>query len=227
MLNKKSNFFKLIVVAAVFAVAFAFSTIDTQAASFKDVTNPNDYYYNAVMELSDREVINGYNDGTFRPGNHVTRAEAAKIIATALDLDVVNVTNPYFTDVPTNDWAYPYIAAVAKANIVSGYTDGSFRPKNTIKRQEVAKMISVAFELTGSSTLPFTDVPDWAKEYVQALYDNGVTKGVSTTSFGSGNFVKRQDLAVFVVRAENVNSNDPGENPGQGEDEDFGIIGIE
>ena len=40
----------------------------------------NDWYYNDILALSDKELVNGYTDGTFKPNNFITRAEALKLI---------------------------------------------------------------------------------------------------------------------------------------------------
>ncbi|PIC97782.1 S-layer homology domain-containing protein, partial [Sporosarcina sp. P29] len=73
---------------------------ETNAAiSFKDVTNPAVHYYKPVLELAERGVVKGYDDGTYRPNASVTRAQSAKILAHVLDLDTVNVKDPGFKDV--------------------------------------------------------------------------------------------------------------------------------
>lgn len=209
-------------------IIFTFSTSASLAKAFPDVTDTNAYYYDAVLELSERNVIEGYPNGEFGPNDAITRDAAAKIIAVALDLDTSNVQNPGFHDVSKKHWAYPYIAAVASKGIVTGYSDKTFKPSNTITRVEMASMIKKAFDLTGSTTLPFHDVPNWAKGYVQALYDHEVTKGVSTTAFGSDQKVSRGQIATFVVRAEGIATQNPGEEPNTPPvGEDFEVVGIE
>lgn len=201
----------MFVIVAILALTLTFSTVVSQAKSFPDVTNKNAFYYDAVLELSERKVIEGYPDGKFGPNDPITRDAAAKIIAVALGLNTSNVKDPGFKDVSKKHWAYPYIAAVASEGIVSGYSDKTYKPSNTITRVEMASMISKAYDLKGSTKLPFNDVPKWANDYVQALYVNDVTKGVSAKAFGSDQKVSRGQIATFVVRAEKMGK------PGDGE----------
>ena len=85
------------VVAAGAVVAVAPIQADA-ALSFSDVKETNSHYAN-ILNLAERGVINGYEDGTFRPGESIKRGQAAKIIAGVLGLDTTNVKNPNFKDV--------------------------------------------------------------------------------------------------------------------------------
>ncbi|MER1957474.1 MAG: S-layer homology domain-containing protein [Solibacillus sp.] len=186
---------------AIPAVTFA----DT---SFKDVQS-DAFYTKAVNDLAKRGIINGFKeDNTFRPSDNVTRAQAAKIIAGVAGLDTENVENPNFVDVPENSIYYGAIAALAKAGIINGIEGKkNFEPNEPMTRYQMAKVISLAFDLQSkNAALPFTDVADFYKDYVQALYDNEITTGKSANTYGGGDYVKRGELATFVYRAENNDS---------------------
>lgn len=175
------------------------------ATSFSDV-KPGEYYYDAVMNLSSRGVINGFPDGTFKPNQGVTRGQAAKIIAGALGLDTKNVKNPGFKDVDVSNEYYGAIAALANTGIISGYQDGTFRPTAPVQRNHMAKIIVNAFGLKASANAktPFTDVLKEYEGYITALYENKVTTGRTATQFDGLSYVTRGQLATFVVRAEST-----------------------
>lgn len=77
----------------------------------------------------------------YRPSQSLTRAEAAKMLALALNLDTENVVDPGFTDVK-DAWYFKYVAALANEDIVGGFDDNSYRPYQTVTRSEMAKMIN-------------------------------------------------------------------------------------
>ena len=102
--------------------------------SYKDVSK-NSWYAYAVSYLSEKNLIMGYPDGTFRPDNAISRAEFAAIAARFDKLGVGSDLK--FNDVGKNYWAYSVIASAAEKGWVSGYPDGSFKPENKITRAEV------------------------------------------------------------------------------------------
>ena len=85
----------------------------------------------AVTELVKLGIINGYEDGTFRPDNTITRGEIAKIIITFMNLQgaAYDTVPSGFPDVDSvNHWAKKYIKLAADQKIVNGYPDGTFLP---------------------------------------------------------------------------------------------------
>ncbi|WP_096550471.1 S-layer homology domain-containing protein [Ureibacillus thermosphaericus] len=118
-MKKKSykKYFNATLAAAVVASGAVVATPTAEAASFPDVKS-SDYFNEAVKSLTDRGIIKGFPDGTFKPYQNVTRGQAAKIIAGVLGLDTVNVKNPGFSDVSTTNEYYGAIAALANANVI-------------------------------------------------------------------------------------------------------------
>jgi hypothetical protein len=176
-----------------------------EAKSFPDVKEGT-YYYESVLNLTAREVINGYEDGTYRPGNAIKRGEAAMIIAAALNLDTDNVTDPGFEDVKTSAWYYGSVAALVEKGILEGYNEKTFNPNGTLKRSEMAKILTKAFSLKEESFTDktFTDVKpeQWYSKYIQPLITNNITNGISANTFGPNEEVTRGQIATFVVRSE-------------------------
>lgn len=110
-----------------------------------------------------------------------------------------------FSDI-VNHWAKEYVTEQSTGVVVSGYSDGTFRPENSIQRQEFAKMITLATYLYdnpyGSVNL-FNDVrPDaWYTSYIAAAKEYGVLNGISDIQFGIDLPITRQDAATAIARA--------------------------
>ena len=118
-------------------------TINAGAKEFTDDEELN--YKEAVDVISEISVVDGYEDGSFKPQNTLTRGAAAKIICnlilgptTAAELHAD--TAPY-KDVPVSNTFSGYIAYCAKEKIISGYADGTFRPAGTLTGYAFMKML--------------------------------------------------------------------------------------
>lgn len=206
-----SKYFNAITAMAVAATAVVVvAPTVSEASSFSDV-NPTHQFYDAIKSLSERGIINGFQDGTFKPGQNLTRGQAAKIIAGVLQLDTKNVTNPKFKDIPISHQYYGAIAALKQAGIIDGYEDGTFRQGANIQRNHVAKIIANALNLKAENVdaLPFTDVRIDYKEAIVALFENNVTTGKTATLFDGFSNVTRGQMAAFITRAEAVRNQTP------------------
>ena len=190
------------------ATAVAASSIPLVAApgvmanKFSDVSPTNSHADN-IAQLAARGVIDGYKDGTFKPNQYITRAQAAKIIANTLNLDTTNVTNPNFKDIPTSHPYYGYIAALAAADVIQGY-EGNFNPNNHVTRGQMAKFIALGFKLKEGNGKSFKDVPtnhQYAR-YISSLATFNISTGKANGKFEMHDLVTRGQLASFVVRAE-------------------------
>ncbi len=206
---KSQRLFQLAMASALATSAIVITPTAHAATFFPDV-NPATEEGKAIMELAGRGIISGYMDGTFKPANPITRTQAAKILAGILKLDTIHVKNPQFKDIKPGSENYGAIAALANAGIING-ANGYFYPNQNITREQMSKMIAKGFGLTSSTSakLPFTDVKRGTEfePYIQALFDNGITKGTSPTTYGPKSNVKRSQLAAFVVRAEKMLGN--------------------
>ena len=114
----------------------------------------NSSYKSAIDELSQLGIINGFEDGTFKPQDNVTRAQAATMFATALgysDTKYQNIATDkaVFSDFLMSHWAYKYADYVMKSAdissgetncILSGFEDGTFRPDNNVTIIQLLKM---------------------------------------------------------------------------------------
>ncbi len=111
---------------------------------------------------------------------------------------VKEVSSP-FTD--CNGWSKPYIEALYARNIVGGKAEGIFAPEDSITREEFVKLIVELFDLKDEKAVTtFADVPEdaWFYAYVASAQKYGLVNGVSSTEFGVGAKIKRQDMAKII-----------------------------
>lgn len=176
----------------------------TVKPSFVDVT-PAHPYFTQINFLGSNNYISGYEDHTFKPTNEITRAHAALIIAKIKGLNTTNVTNPNFTDVPPTHIYYKQIAAIQNAGIMTGKGPNTFDPNGKLTRGQMAVIIANAFNLSGDTTEPFSDVPADHPFYrfVQALASNNVTSGYADGTFKPGAHINRAHFAIFLYEAMN------------------------
>lgn len=104
-------------------------------------------FYEEITYLMDNGIVTGYSNGTVQPDQAVTRAEAAIMIGRLKGLDGTKQATP-FSDVPINHTASGFIAEAAKAGLLSGYPDGTFRPDVPIIRGDVAMIVQRVFDLS-------------------------------------------------------------------------------
>lgn len=109
---------------------------------------PNDVvgteYEDAVERLGQLKVLEGYPDGTFKPGNEITRAEFAAVVIRAKGLaaaaDAAKGATG-FTDVPATNWAAGYINIASKMGFVKGMGDGTFAPNSPVTYEQAVTMV--------------------------------------------------------------------------------------
>lgn len=101
-----------------------------------------------------------------------------------------------------NHWAKQDIISMATSNIISGFSDGSFKPDNKITRAEFAKILSGILKLDYASGDKFTDVTQdkWFAPFVYSVADYGLINGVSDTSFAPNSNITREDATVILHR---------------------------
>ena len=121
-------------------------TISAGATEYKDLTDKDEIQYEeAVAVLNRIGVITGYSDGSFRPETELTRGAAAKIIVSLLiGPDAANnltITSAPYPDVPTSHTFAAVISFCKTSKIISGYSDGTFRPDGSLTGYAFAKML--------------------------------------------------------------------------------------
>lgn len=174
----------------------------TEISKFSDV--PSSYkFYPEIKYLIDRNIISGYTDGTFRPGNALKRVDAALLLVRSLGLDVKNPPDVQFSDVPKTYRYYNEVAAVAGAKIMNGKSGNKFDLNAPLTRAEMAVILERAFELTGSTNVEFKDVRPGSFGYdaIKMLIANKITEGYDDNTFRPGESVTRVQYALFLYRS--------------------------
>jgi len=166
-----------------------------------------DWAKDYIDTLISTGAVAGYEDGTFRPANNITRTEFAKILSVALDVYDEDATCDY-TDIPSDNWGVSYIGSLAKLDVIKGKPDGSFGANDHITRQDVAVLVYRLVNELGiklpvvNRPVPFADdaqISDYAKEAVNALYQAGVISGVGDYRFDPMGYANRAQAAKIIA----------------------------
>ncbi|QSB49423.1 S-layer homology domain-containing protein [Parageobacillus toebii] len=188
-------------------VASAVGPVVANAASFSDV-DPNSTHGPNILALADKGYIKGFQDGTFKPFEKISRGQAAKIFARILEdlgFKAPEKLEQVFDDVPLDakDQELVKAAAIVKAAGVMTGSEGKLNPASNITRQQMAKVIVETFDLEKpadfKSQITDLDKADaWAREYIQTLEANGVTV---VKEYRPKDNVTRGEFATFIKRA--------------------------
>lgn len=178
-------------------------TTPAQSNYFPDVpeTHPNAI---AIEVLRERNIINGYPDGTFKPENTVNRAELLKILVEGkIGKPDENEYKNCFPDV-TTQWFAPYICYAKAEGWVQGYSDGKFKPEQTVNKVEALKMLINSQEIATTETItskPFDDVKitDWFIKYVAKAKEMAILEETGST-FSPGEGMKRAGISENLYR---------------------------
>jgi hypothetical protein len=150
-------------------------------------------------------AVAGYPDGTFRPLNNTTRGQVAKIMVLAEGWPLVSPPQPTFTDVPMGHTFYAYVETLYDRGVVSGYSDGTYRPQNDVTRGQIAKIVvrSEGWAPYTPPTPTFSDVPanHTFYAYVETAYQHGIVQGYSDGTYRPANPATRGQLSKIVYEA--------------------------
>ena len=164
----------------------------------------NEDYAEAVAVLDGMGVFKGYEDGSFKPENKITRAEVATIIYRIYTADVAKndksgmyATYNKFSDMAGAGWAAGYIGYCANAEFVKGYPDGTFKPSGNVTGYEVLAMILRAVGYDKNNE--FTGA-DWALNVAKYAEQLGILDNVAKTTDLSAP-ATRELVAEILFRA--------------------------
>lgn len=198
-MNSK-KIFKILSWVVILSFVLSFINPAVFAKSFKDTSN---HWAKDVIDrwANTYNVANGYSDGTFKPSSNITRAEFAQLVSRVIG-DALVKPEAIFKDVKKNDWFYSAIKNLA--DYVSGYPDGTFRPKNNITREEAACLLAKVFAIDKSQSdilSKFSDssqVSSWAKEYLAAMVENGYMQGYADNSLKPKKYITRAEALTIL-----------------------------
>jgi 5'-nucleotidase len=165
---------------------------------FPDVPADN-VHRPAIDGLAALEIVvfEGYDDGTFRPGNAITRGQLASVVARILGLQAVVPAGFSDTAGSTHEGS---IGALAQTGIIRGYADGTFRPGDTVRRDHAATIVARWLGLSPGETGPFTDVGGHHAGAINVLERVDVVEGRTATTFEPLRAVTRAQTASLVYR---------------------------
>lgn len=187
-------------------------TKPSAGVKFNDVASSH-WASEYISELADKGITNGYPGNLFKPDNQITRAEAVVMVLRAAGIKPVEVQDLGFTDntVIKNSYSYAkgYIKAAVDRGIIKGYSaDNTFKPGNSITREDLAVILGRTFALSEaidtSSLLDFVDgdtVSTYAKGYVAEAIDLGIINGYSSdNTLRPQKNVTRAEMAKMLIK---------------------------
>lgn len=167
-----------------------------------------------VEVMASKHMVRGMTPASFAPDGRITRAQFATLVVRALRLAERFPTTGTFSDVRPGDWHFGYVEAAARAGLVSGYPDGSFRPDAPITRQEMAALVVRAAKAAGRevSLTPaqeflalfrFVDresIAQWAWSAAARAVHIGVITGRTPEEYAPGADATRAEGTVMLLR---------------------------
>lgn len=189
----------------VFQSAFA----SIPASGFSDV-QPTNPYYEAINSLKADGIIQGYPDGTFKPDQPVNRVEALKIISLGAKIEVPesSTVNLTFNDIKNGEWYIKYLSKAVELNIVQGYTDGTFKPTQTVNLVENLKMLINTKKINVVNIRvpanPYADAisTEWYAKYVQYAKDRNWLTPDSENMIYPSQGMTRGKLAQLIYNSQ-------------------------
>ncbi|WP_165000336.1 S-layer homology domain-containing protein [Anaerophilus nitritogenes] len=143
---------------------------------FSDL-NDSDFAFKEIMDLVYDYVLSGYEDGTFKPKKNVTRAEAATLLISTLNLkkEKENYKEAIqFIDVDENHWANKAIGLCAQKGYIKGTGESIFSPNENITGEQLAVILVKAKGLEGELKNMDADGQSWSYPYVKIAKDQGL-----------------------------------------------------
>lgn len=186
------------VISAVAALSLSASSIAALAVDYSDVDSSASYA-KAVNELSSLNIINGYEDGTFKPDGLVTRAEITKMIVAALGetsaAEAAEGQNTQFGDVTGEHWASGFVTQGVSNGFINGYSATEFGPEDNVTYVQAQKMLVAAIGY-GTYAEANGGWPSGYKMYANSL---DITSGIS--GIGDNTELTRAQVAQMIDNA--------------------------
>lgn len=195
---KKLAIFLMALIIVYSAVPFS----NASATVFSDVKK----YEEEIGYLTDRNILTGYPDGTFKPEKELTRLQGVRVLLKAKGITDLTAPDPVLTDMAPTSYGYKEVAKAMQLGIISGKTnaDGSkyFDPSGKLTRGQMAKIIVESMNYKIDASHAFRDVPKSSGyyNYISTLAAERITTGYENRSFKPNNTVTRAHFAVFVAR---------------------------
>ncbi len=174
---------------------------------FADVDNH--WAKDEINYLLGKGIITGMTDTEFKPQDKITRAQFAKLLAAALELEADKGTVLSFQDVPAGAWYRDVVAAAVDKGLISGYSDRIFAPHENITREQMAVCMARALQMKEAAAADEQvinkfrdqgDISPWARQGIALCVSRGIVSGVSTDIFAPRLSATRAEAAVMIWR---------------------------
>lgn len=162
-----------------------------------------------IQFVKDNKIMQGDENGLFRPDDSITREEWVKTVLTAFVIDTKDAKCE-FSDVDSERWSYSYIAKAFEMMIINGVSDTEFAPTQSISRQDAAVMFYRGAKAARENALSdiaisnFTDteeIADYAKDPINTLYRLEIVNGYEDGSFKPNALITRAEAAKMIYTA--------------------------
>ncbi len=181
------------------------ASVSAEIAKFTDAKEAA-WASTAIAALSKNGVVKGYEDGTIRPNETITRDEFVTLLVKAFEIGTKSDAANYYTDIPAGSWQIPYVSAATDAGIVNGMEALKFGTGKEISRQDMATMIYKAtvkynVNLPLDKIVAFTDaenIAGYALEAVNRLAAAGVVSGMGDDVFAPGQVATRAQAFQMI-----------------------------
>ena len=147
------------------------------------------YQSDAIIALSDFDILHGYEDGSFKPEQNITRAEMTKILCETLDYEQLKLDIMPFDDVESTHWAAGYINTAYGVGMIDGYGNRKFGPEDTVTFEQAVKMTVSALGYSSEAIKR----GGWPTGYITTAANIGILKEV--------NGATRGDIATLIYNA--------------------------
>ncbi|HZD59744.1 MAG TPA: S-layer homology domain-containing protein, partial [Anaerolineae bacterium] len=182
------------------------SNPNTPTPTYTDIF-PDDWFYEKVIALASKGIVNGYADGSFRPMRSTTRAEMASLLMRAKGL--VATGGEPFDDVHGTDWFYGAVVAVYSTGLMNGTNQSHFSPMLPLTREQASAIMVRAAGLESVADIQeqelwlqgFKDrriISSWARPYVAAAVKYGLMSGYPSQEFKPAAAVNRAETCVLI-----------------------------
>ena len=181
-----------------------------QKYRFTDVPT-NFWAYESITQMTKEGLMSGYRNGTFKPNEPLSREEAASLFSNMIGDTPSIMLASSFSDITSDRWSSLAIESVARANIISGYGDSTYRPEQYMSRQEFAVVANKFLHYQGYHTedptaldsIHFSDqkfIAPWAQSSVRELAFLGFINYSTTGLFNPEKYITRAEAAEITYR---------------------------
>ncbi|WP_146762326.1 DUF4838 domain-containing protein [Paenibacillus contaminans] len=184
-------------------------TLIKNAIAFRDTANH--WAEATVQDIGSRMIINGIGNQLFDPDRDITRAEFVAIVVRGLGIKPENAASA-FSDVKSIDWYAGAIHTAVSYGLIDGFEDGTFRPNDSITREQAMMVLARAMSITNLKAKLHSKAPaemlkiyqdadavaQWAKISIAECIEAGIVSGRSSTLLAPKEFMTRAEVATII-----------------------------